>query len=69
MRDRINTGLADTKEQKVSLPARIRILCADDHHLVRDGIAFALRLQEDMELVGEAANGQEAVAAYQKSAS
>jgi DNA-binding NarL/FixJ family response regulator len=66
MRDRLNTGAADTKDPKESLSARIRVLCADDHHLVRDGIAFALRLQEDMELVGEAANGQEAVVAYRE---
>lgn len=66
MRDRLNTSPADTKERKESLFARIRVLCVDDHHLVRDGITFALRLQEDMELVGEAANGQEAVTAYRE---
>lgn len=41
--------------------APIRILCVDDHPLIRDGIAFALRAQPDMELVAEATNGQEAV--------
>jgi DNA-binding NarL/FixJ family response regulator len=48
----------------MSSPAAIRVLCADDHPLVRDGIAFALQMQTDMDLVGEATNGQEAVAAY-----
>jgi DNA-binding NarL/FixJ family response regulator len=45
---------------------RIRILCADDHPLVRDGIAFALLQESDMELVGEAKDGQEAVEAFRK---
>jgi DNA-binding NarL/FixJ family response regulator len=45
---------------------RIRILCADDHPLVRDGIAFALLQEADMELVGEAKDGQEAVEAYRE---
>jgi DNA-binding NarL/FixJ family response regulator len=39
----------------------IRVLCADDHPLIRDGIAFALQAQKDMELVGQATNGEEAV--------
>jgi DNA-binding NarL/FixJ family response regulator len=43
----------------------IRVLSVDDHPLIRDGIAMALRAQEDMVLVGEATNGQEAVALFQ----
>lgn len=39
----------------------IRVLCVDDHPLIRDGIAFALQAQEDMVLVGEATNGKEAI--------
>jgi len=42
----------------------IRVLCADDHPLMRDGISFALQAVPDMEIVAEAANGLEAVAAY-----
>ncbi len=38
----------------------------DDHPLVRDGIAYALQMQKDMELVGEAANGEEAVAEFRR---
>ena len=44
----------------------IRILCVDDHPLVRDGIAFAVNQQKDMELVGEATNGVEAIAAFRQ---
>jgi DNA-binding NarL/FixJ family response regulator len=45
---------------------RIKVLCVDDHPLVRDGIAFALQQQDDMMLVGEATNGLEAIAAFRQ---
>ena len=40
---------------------RIRILLADDHAVVRQGFKMILAAQPDMEIVGEAANGREAV--------
>ena len=46
--------------------AKIRVLCVDDHPLVRDGISFALQFHSDIEVVGEAANGEEAVAAFER---
>lgn len=39
----------------------IRIVLADDHHLVRQGIRALLEKAEDIEVVGEAADGQEAI--------
>lgn len=39
----------------------IRILLADDHEMVRIGVSAFLEAQPDMEVVGEAVNGQEAV--------
>ena len=39
----------------------IRILIADDHAVVREGVGAILAVQPDMELVGEAADGVEAV--------
>jgi DNA-binding NarL/FixJ family response regulator len=39
----------------------IRILAVDDHLVVRQGIAALVSVQPDMTLVGEAANGREAV--------
>ena len=39
----------------------IRILLADDQALVRAGFRALLDAQEDMKVVGEAANGEEAV--------
>ena len=41
---------------------RIRVLLADDHALVRQGIRELLDAQADFEVVGEAATGREAVA-------
>lgn len=38
-----------------------RILIADDHALVREGISALLKPHEDVEIVGEAADGKEAV--------
>lgn len=39
----------------------IRILLADDHAMVRKGFRLILENEPDMEIVGEAANGREAV--------
>ena len=45
------------------IPSRpIRILLADDHDMVRQGLAVFLQAFPDMELVGEAADGIEAIA-------
>ncbi len=41
---------------------KIRILVVDDHSVVRQGLRMFLLVQPDMELVGEAQNGREAVA-------
>jgi DNA-binding NarL/FixJ family response regulator len=40
---------------------KIRVLVVDDHAVVRDGIRAVLALQHDMQVVGEAANGREAI--------
>lgn len=40
----------------------IRILIADDHPVVRDGLVAMLSTQPDFQVVGEAANGQETIA-------
>ncbi len=39
----------------------IRILLADDHAVVREGLSSLIRLKPDMEVVGEAADGVEVV--------
>lgn len=40
---------------------KIRVLVADDHTIVRDGICALLSLAADVEIVGEAADGREAL--------
>jgi DNA-binding NarL/FixJ family response regulator len=40
---------------------KIRVLIVDDHAVVRDGIRSVLALQRDMQVVGEAVNGKEAL--------
>ena len=39
----------------------IRVLIADDHHVVRRGLLFFLKTQKDIQVVGEAKNGKEAI--------
>jgi two-component system, NarL family, response regulator len=45
---------------------RIRVLTVDDHPLLREGIAAVLGRQPDMQLVGEATNGREAVQRFRE---
>jgi DNA-binding NarL/FixJ family response regulator len=46
------------------MTAPIRVLCVDDHRLVRDGIALMISSQPDLEVVGFAASEDEAVAQF-----
>jgi two-component system response regulator DesR len=43
----------------------IRVLLADDEHLIRSGFVALLRLEDDVEVVAEAASGDEALAMAQ----
>lgn len=40
------------------MPDSIRVLIVDDHAVVRKGLAMVLRLEPDIEIVGEAENGR-----------
>jgi DNA-binding NarL/FixJ family response regulator len=46
--------------------ARIRVLCVDDHPVVRQGVAGLVGVQADMEVVAEAANGREAIEQFRQ---
>jgi DNA-binding NarL/FixJ family response regulator len=44
----------------------IRVLSVDDHPLLREGIAALIGNQSDMQLIGEASNGREALEQFRK---
>ena len=44
----------------------VRVMCVDDHRLMREGIRRIVGLQPDMVVVAEASNGAEAVEQFQK---
>ena len=48
------------------MPEPIRILIAEDHAVVRDGLAAVLKFEEDMTVVGLARNGREAVTQFRE---
>jgi DNA-binding NarL/FixJ family response regulator len=56
-RDMLNT----TRPGEKSSSPQIKILLVDDHAVVRQGLRTFLELQDDMCIVGEAANGMEAI--------
>src|SRR5579859_5913477 len=48
------------------LTKKITVLLADDHTVVRQGLRALLSAEEDIEVVGEAENGRQAVMMVQK---
>lgn len=52
------TGNPDT----AGAPAPLRVLLADDEHLIRGALAALLALEDDLQVVAEAASGPEALA-------
>jgi DNA-binding NarL/FixJ family response regulator len=42
----------------------IRVLCVDDHRLMREGVSKIVGVQADMEVVAEASNGEHAVTQF-----
>jgi DNA-binding NarL/FixJ family response regulator len=51
----------DKKKPSSAKKERIRILVADDHSVVREGLVSLIKRKSDMVVVGEASNGREAV--------
>src|SRR5260370_38712971 len=61
----MNEAIATTGENELRLnpvagkKPNIRILIADDHPIVRDGLRKLLTLEDDFEIIGEAGDGRE----------
>ena len=50
----------------MSDPTHIRVLCVDDHPLLREGIAAIINSQPDMVLIADASNGTEAIQKFKE---
>ena len=46
--------------------AALRVLLVDDQQLMREGLRTLLEMEKDIEIVGEAADGAEAVQAFER---
>jgi DNA-binding NarL/FixJ family response regulator len=55
-----------TRRHAVALAKQIRILSVEDHPVFRQGLATIIETEPDMVLVGQAANGVEAIAEFRR---
>src|ERR1700704_6382861 len=55
-------GQGSAPRMSVSRPDVIRVILADDHLVVRAGLKALLGASKDIEVVGEATNGRDAIA-------
>ncbi len=63
---RISQATAPPEMTGETGPHSIRVLISDDHPLVREGLRRLLSLENDLEIVGEAADGESTVALVEK---
>ena len=59
-----NTDSRDSSRRPGDAPERIRVVCVDDHRIVREGIASMLNRELDITVVGAVATGEEALEFY-----
>jgi len=57
--DIMSASVNDVSNVKETKKGTVRIVLADDHPIVRDGLKKLLQLEEDFEVVGEAGDGRE----------
>ncbi len=60
------TPFTDTVSDQPGAHGKIRVLLADDHTILRAGLKMMLNVQPDMEVVGEASDGRQAVSEAQR---
>ena len=61
-----DTGSTEEVEPSETAPARIRLLVADDHHVVLDGLSTILDMQDDMQVGAQASDGLQAVELWRR---
>ena len=62
----MNAQAVTTKAATTAVVAKIRVILADDHPVVRDGLANMVNQQPDMIVVAEAGDGEEAITLYEE---
>jgi len=60
------TPINENQEAREKRKGTVRIVLADDHPIVRDGLKKLLKLEEDFEVVGEAGDGREVLEKVQE---
>lgn len=63
----LRMGNAPTTGAQTAGGTRIRVMVADDHPMIREGIAASLEVMGGMDIVATACNGEEAIAEYERS--
>jgi DNA-binding NarL/FixJ family response regulator len=64
--DIMSASVNDIANAKETKKGTVRIVLADDHPIVRDGLKKLLQLEEDFEVVGEAGDGREVLERVQE---
>ena len=62
----MSVPINDTPETQEKKKTMVRIVIADDHPIVRDGLKKLLLLEDDFEIVGEAGDGREVLSKVQE---
>jgi len=66
LRGQENDALAQSGESPAAVQGKIRLLIVDDHPIVRFGLTALLSVQDDIEIVGTAQGGREAMQLLRK---